>query len=95
MNALWMDPSDEGYAAAMATATRQNTVNDNHVASFTTFALNGSYRFGQDERYQLFGQVNNLFNKSPPSVPSASAPSSATWFDLIGRSYRVGVRFEF
>jgi outer membrane receptor protein involved in Fe transport len=94
MNANWYDPSDPEYADLLA-RNSNDTVDDNHVASFTTFTANASYRFGRDDRYQLFGQITNLFDKSPPSVPSTSAPSSATWFDLVGRRYRMGVRFEF
>lgn len=90
LNALYIDPSDEGYATAT-----QNTINDNSVDSVVYFNLNASYSFGQDGRFQVFGQVNNLLNEEPPSAPQLQFPSNPVYFDLVGRTYRAGIRFEF
>jgi iron complex outermembrane receptor protein len=90
LNALYLDPSDEGYAT-----TTVNTINDNSVDSVVYFNLNASYSFGQDGRFQVFGQVNNLLNEEPPSAPQLQFPSNPVYFDLVGRTYRAGIRFEF
>jgi len=90
LNALYIDPSDAAYAT-----TTVNTINDNKVDSVVYFNLNASYKFGQDGRYQVFGQVNNLLNEEPPSAPQLQFPSNPVYFDLVGRTYRAGIRFTF
>jgi len=90
LNALYSDPGDEGFNPALA-----NTINDNHVASAVYFNLNGSWAFGGENNIQVFAQVNNLFDRSPPMAPQLQYPSNPVYFDLIGRSYRAGIRFEF
>lgn len=59
------------------------------------FNLNGSWNFGPKTGTELFAQVNNLANRSPPLAPQLQYPSNPVFFDLIGRSYRVGVRMKF
>jgi outer membrane receptor protein involved in Fe transport len=96
LNATYRDPTDKEYADYLADpALRQLTINDNHVGGVVYFNWNGSLGFGPEGRYQVFAQVNNLLNRAPPSAPQAAYPSNPTYFDLIGRSYRVGVRFKF
>jgi outer membrane receptor protein involved in Fe transport len=90
LNALYSDPTDEGFNPALP-----NTINDNRVGSAVYFNLNGSWAFGESERYQVFAQVNNLFDRAPPLAPQLQFPSNPVYFDLIGRSYRAGVRFNF
>ncbi len=92
LNALYSDPGDAGYNPAAGTV---NTINDNHVASAVYFNLNGSWSFGTDNRYQVFAQVNNVANRAPPSAPQLQFPSNPVYFDLVGRTYNVGVRFQF
>ena len=40
----------------------------------------------------LFAVVENLFDKDPPPVPGVGFGSSPV-YDLLGRSYRMGLRF--
>lgn len=50
---------------------------------------------------ELFGVVDNLFDRDPPTVPSLSSsavllvPTNYTLYDTIGREFRVGARFAF
>jgi outer membrane receptor protein involved in Fe transport len=44
---------------------------------------------------QLFGAINNLFDKDPPVAPSSFGPTNNVLYDVIGRTYRVGVRFSY
>jgi outer membrane receptor protein involved in Fe transport len=48
-----------------------------------------------DRTMQLFGSISNLANSEPPSVPGSTYPSNPVYFDMIGRVYKVGVRFDF
>lgn len=90
-NALWTGPDDPAYSV-----TRPLTINDNTVSSATYLNLNGSYNMNLfDQDVQFFGSVTNLANREPPSAPSTQYPTNPVYFDQIGRTYRVGVRFTF
>lgn len=71
-----------------------NSINDNHVGGIVYFNLNSSWDLGGKLGTQLFVQVNNLANRAPPSAPQLQYPSNPVYFDLIGRSYRFGVRMK-
>ncbi len=43
----------------------------------------------------LYGAVNNLFDKDPPTAPSIAGSGNFILFDPIGRSYRLGLRAKF
>lgn len=49
--------------------------------------------------FELFGNVNNLFNKKPPlipgTVPGVNLPTNIAVYDFIGRAFTAGVRFKF
>ncbi|MEO6338741.1 MAG: TonB-dependent receptor [Caulobacteraceae bacterium] len=69
-------------------------INDNTIDGADYINLSGSYDL--TEKLQLFGVVNNLFNKQPPFAPqNFGYPTINTWFDLIGRTYKMGVRYRF
>ncbi|MGC4028801.1 MAG: TonB-dependent receptor [Steroidobacteraceae bacterium] len=79
-----------------------NDIDNNRVPSY--IYLNGSvqYTLFNSEtrgRLQLFGNVNNIFDKAPPLVPSASpAPGQtalAPDYDKIGRYFSLGARYHF
>jgi outer membrane receptor protein involved in Fe transport len=95
VNVLYFDPSDSGYQGT----TQLNSVNTNHIGSATYFNLNGSISFDADRKVEAFWQINNLLDRLPPVIPTSpvgvqSSPSSATYYDTIGRSYKVGVRLK-
>lgn len=95
VNVLYFDPSDSGYQGT----TQLNSVNTNHIGSVTYFNLNGSFAFDAKKKVEGFWQINNLLDRLPPVIPTSpvgvqSAPSSATYYDTIGRSYKVGVRLK-
>jgi len=76
--------------------TLSYSVTDNTVPSYMNFALNASYDFKWFglERMQVFGSVNNLFDKVPPFAAGGVGGTNATFFDALGRSYRMGVRIK-
>lgn len=75
-------------------------INDNSIPS--RFYLDTNVEFtvvdnGQ-QKLQLFGVVNNLFDKDPPIAPQTDQSSFATNFslyDTVGRSFVAGVRFQY
>jgi len=91
-NALWTGPDSSAYNPSLPLM-----VNDNRVNSAFYMTLAGSYNFntGSDTSLQLFAQVNNLANRKPPSVPGLQYPTNPVYFDQIGRSFRIGVRFGY
>lgn len=79
-----------------------NDIYDNNVSSYIYFNGSVQYTLFEGEgrgRLQLFGNINNLFDKAPPIVPSASpipgqTPLAAD-YDKIGRYFSVGARYHF
>jgi iron complex outermembrane recepter protein len=87
---LYTGPDDPAYDP-----TRANSVNDNTVGGVIYFNLNGSMNFGAEKNIEVFAQVNNLLNRSPPFAPQLAYPTNPIYFDQIGRTYRLGVRMKF
>ena len=86
---LAVAPGDPGYSP-----TDPNSISDNSVDSAVYFNLSTSYRFYQD-RFELFGSVNNVFNKDPAIAPGGNGyPTNPVYFDTYGRTFRVGVRLK-
>ncbi len=75
----------------------QGSVDDNQVKPYFNFSLNGSYnlKLGNMRQFQIFGSINNLFDKSPPYTGGGISGASAQYHDTMGRSYRFGVRLKF
>jgi outer membrane receptor protein involved in Fe transport len=92
IDALYIDPSDEGYAPTLV-----NSINDNSVPSRFYLNLSGTMRVGDDpdSGAELFFRVNNLLNKEPPIVPEFQFPTNPVYFDTIGRYYTLGARVRF
>ncbi len=78
---------------------------DKHIAPSAIYHhMNMSYNFGEKENYQVFGGVNNVFDKKPPLItdyttgvdPSSSSTNyySGT-YDDIGRFFYLGIKAEF
>jgi iron complex outermembrane recepter protein len=81
------------------------------VPSYQVFTLSGMYNFdnvGTFGQMQVYGVVDNLFDKEPPFASGISAfgvagngngggfgGTNATFFDTLGRMYRVGIRVNF
>lgn len=69
-------------------------INDNTIPSYTYVDLNLGYEVTDNLRF--FAVANNLLDKEPPPVPNAqSLVTNPVYYDMIGRTYRVGVSYEF
>jgi outer membrane receptor protein involved in Fe transport len=77
----------------------------NSVPSYSAFALNASYTFtdvGIAKSLQVWGGVDNLFDKDPPIVSSAIAGpafgNGNTYpqvYDALGRKYFISLQYRF
>jgi iron complex outermembrane recepter protein len=66
---------------------------DPGVPAYSYFDLDVNYQVtGQ---IQLTGGLTNLFNKLPPRVAGASLLTDAATYDVMGRTYYVGVKANF
>jgi outer membrane receptor protein involved in Fe transport len=75
-------------------------IDDNHLPGATYVDLSGQYRIRDDDNGKIvaFFTVENLFDKDPAVVAGSALSSLQTnpiLYDVIGRNYRVGVRFQF
>jgi outer membrane receptor protein involved in Fe transport len=75
-------------------------IDDNHIPGATYVDLAGQYRIRQGDDGELiaFFTVENLFDKDPALAAGAAISSLQTnpiLYDVIGRNYRVGIRFKF
>jgi outer membrane receptor protein involved in Fe transport len=85
LDVLLVGPEDPGYSI-----TATNSVNSNRVASRTYFDLAGNFKL--TPTVELFGAINNLFDKDPPLAASAQGGTNQVYFDPIGRYFKAGVR---
>jgi outer membrane receptor for ferrienterochelin and colicin len=92
-NTSLVGPGDEGYDPALP-----NSINDNRVGAWTYINLNASYDVWTDgdRNIQFYGAVANLFDKDPPvDAPSSFGPTNNVLYDVVGRTYRMGLRFRY
>lgn len=93
-DATLLGPQDAGYAP-----TLNNSISDNRVPAAayvnTTIQFDVGKSGGPD--FQVFGTINNLFDKDPPRSPALNGtnPVNTVYYDVIGRTFRVGVRAKF
>lgn len=68
----------------------------NHVKPVWYFELAQNYDIKAGGRkITLFGVVENLFDRRPEPIPSSGTSfGTSAPYDLLGRSYRVGLRFQ-
>ncbi|WP_240320862.1 TonB-dependent receptor plug domain-containing protein [Sphingomonas crusticola] len=78
------------------TGTQFNTYDNNHVKGLFYVDLNLTRKipFGGSSDAQVFLNVTNIFNKGPLLVPETGLAANSTYSDLLGRTFRVGVRFQ-
>ena len=85
------------YQDPVTGAFLTGSVDNNRMDPYFNFSLNGSYnlKVGSMRQFQVFGSVNNLFDKSPPFSGGGLSGASAQYADTMGRAYRFGVRMRF
>ena len=69
-------------------------INKNDVSSVAYVDLSLSYDL--TDEIEIFGVADNLLDRDPPLAPSTFGyPTQPAFFDMIGRTYRFGVRGRF
>jgi len=86
---LAVAPGDPGYST-----TNPNSINENHVDQ--AIYTNVSASWDMTKHFQIFGSVNNLFDKDPPIAPGGNGyPTNPVYFDTYGRTWRIGIRAKY
>lgn len=85
-------PDDPAFDPALS-----YSVTDNTTGTYFLFNLNASYdlKWRNLERFQVFGSINNLFDRDPPFSSGAVGGVNAINYDTLGRTFRFGVRLKF
>ncbi|MHB1207969.1 MAG: hypothetical protein ACYCZX_20560, partial [Rhodospirillaceae bacterium] len=97
---LFGKTSIECTSGCPTSTTNATTINNNHVPG--AFYLDASFGYklsiGEDVRSDLFFNVRNLLDKDPPIVAIGNyqqvTQTRVSNFDVIGRTYRLGIRFK-
>jgi outer membrane receptor protein involved in Fe transport len=78
-----------------ASTAANPTVSDNHIKGtfYTDLNLTAKIDVGGSQG-QVFLNVTNLFDKAPMLLPESGLSANSTFSDLLGRTFRVGVRFQ-
>lgn len=82
------------------------SLSTNRVPSYQIFGLRTSYKWDNvslAKSVTLWGSVDNLFDKDPPfaagvgafGINNVNGGANATYYDTVGRFFRVGVRLAF
>jgi iron complex outermembrane recepter protein len=76
------------------------TINNNHVGGIFYMDLNLSYTIPVPGDLSIWGEVQNALDRAPPTTPAAWGRTGAAEFnpqlyDVIGRRYVIGVRYQF
>ncbi|HEY0465238.1 MAG TPA: TonB-dependent receptor, partial [Polyangiaceae bacterium] len=97
LDKLWGDsPDDANYQDEFGTYLF-GSVDNNRVDPYLNFALSANYdlKVANTRQFQIFGAINNLFDKSPPWSAGYVSGASPQYHDTMGRAYRMGVRLRF
>jgi outer membrane receptor protein involved in Fe transport len=89
-----LDGLTPGTALYNATAALSNSINRNLWPGAITW--NGSFAYDvledSDHRLQAYLNIDNIANKQPPIVAISIGGSA---YDLVGRSFKIGLRFSY
>ena len=72
------------------------TYDNNHVSGLFYADLNVTQhvKFGTNKDAQFFINVTNIFNRWPLLVPETGLAANTTYSDMLGRTFRAGVRIK-
>ncbi len=92
---LVLGPGDPGYSTSYI-----GSINNNKVDSALYMNLASSYKLpfwgNGDRSMEIFGSVNNVFDKSPAVAPGGNGyPTNPVYFDTYGRTWKLGARVRY
>jgi iron complex outermembrane receptor protein len=90
-DATLVGPEDDGYATTLPTSIASNRV---AARFYTDLGLQVAIDSGPRAHFEVYGSINNLFDKDPPIAPGNTGTNPA-YFDTIGRYFQVGVRVRY
>ena len=68
-------------------------INNNRIGAQTYADFSFNYKV--KERWEVFGVMNNAFNHAPPIDPSGfTSMTNPIYYDTVGRTFRLGVRYK-
>lgn len=94
-NPTWIECS----SSCPASTALNPTIDDNHVDG--AFYVNAYLSYKVSRSLEAFLAVDDVANAAPPRVPplpsfgSAQTGVNTLYYDVVGRMFRTGVRFEF
>jgi len=90
-NVAFIGPDDPNYSITLPTS-----VNNNRVPGRFYLDLAASYRITlrSGQELELFGAINNLFDRDPPAIPSGNLGTNQVLFDPVGRAFKLGARIK-
>ena len=76
--------------------TAAPTYDNNRVSGlfYADLNLTQHVKFGGSKDAQFFLNVTNVFNRSPLLVPETGLAANTTYSDMLGRTFRAGVRIQ-
>jgi len=88
-NANLIGPDNPAYSPSLS-----NSINKNLWPAMVYWNANVQYNIidGMSRRLQLFANVDNIFDTDPPIV---AISMNGGPYDLIGRSFKAGIRFQY
>ena len=91
-NATLIGPGQPGYDPVLP-----NSINDNTIGDVWYFDARFAVRPLADRpEFEIFGRVDNLFDRDPPNrFPSSYGVTNPILYDVVGRMFRFGARFEY
>lgn len=78
-------PDQAGYDPALTTS-----ISNNNISAVAYVDVGLRYSFGPEKRLQVYFNIDNVFDRDPPLPANGSA-----YYDLMGRTYKGGVRVKF
>lgn len=81
------------YPASLVTS--YPTIDQNHVggATYLDLSLSRKVPLGRSS-LEVYFDITNLLDKDPPIVASGGLSTTGSYFDLLGRTFRMGLRFQ-
>jgi outer membrane receptor protein involved in Fe transport len=93
---------DRTLIAQMGLPSNYSTIDDNSIDSTYYTDLGVRFAFGTDDAWEIFGNVNNLFNQEPRATAQILGRAGVNEFnqasnlyDVLGRTMVVGARLTF
>lgn len=86
--------------AQLGLPSTYSTIDDNSIESTYYTDLGVRYTFGREDKWELFGNVNNLFDQEPRATAQILGRAGVNEFndglyDVLGRRMVVGARLSF